>query len=215
MTDLHNHICTHPPRQSSSAPSPYLPYLCVRFTMRLSGPPQYGLIAAGGRATSVSAKSLGVCFGTTPAYLIKPPPESDDSLVPTRNRRIILLSEREKGEKLHRPLISRLSSLVSATPDSSSSSSSPILTCYCLVPHYSTSNFSPFLQSSCLVVLSLLRRLGPHVLCSPRSRRRLPLFAPTTFVHSFRALFIRFPSPIYLSIRYLHSDIPVTIPTRR
>ncbi|PSS28389.1 hypothetical protein M430DRAFT_269820, partial [Amorphotheca resinae ATCC 22711] len=39
---------------------------------------------------------------------------------------------------------------------------------------------------------------------------RLPLFAPTTFVHSFRALFIRFPSPIYLSIRYLHSDIPVT-----
>jgi len=100
---------TPPPRQSSSAPSPYLPNLGVCFTMRLSGPPQYGLIAAGGRATSVSAKSLGVCFGTTPAYLIKPPPESDDSLVPTRNRRIILLSEREKGEKLHRPLISRLS----------------------------------------------------------------------------------------------------------
>lgn len=34
------------------------------------------------------------------------------------------------------------------------SSSSPILlTCRCLVPHYSTLDFSPFLQSSCLVVL--------------------------------------------------------------
>lgn len=65
MPSLHNHLCTHPPRQSSSAPSPYLPNLGVRFTMRLSGPPQYGLIAAGGRATSVSAKSLGACFGTT------------------------------------------------------------------------------------------------------------------------------------------------------
>jgi hypothetical protein len=111
MPDLHNHLCTHPPRQSSSAPSPYLPYLGVRFTMRLSGPPQYGLIAAGGRATSVSAKSLGVCFGTTPAYLIKPPPESDDSLVPTRNRRIILLSERERGRETSPT--SHLSSLIS------------------------------------------------------------------------------------------------------